>query len=176
MDVGFSILLLDLLPLLYIYGAVSSFRRLRAALWPAGFPVYASAMTFPHPSAALRRASRFMLLSRCLPRGSNGLAVMSATLGSYNWLGFITYGLSPYKKRLALLGAQQHLFVVSRRVISGGGYWGSTHDKPLRNKEIFFKRCVYQDDSCHVQEQPGAWLISRYCGNIFEIRSRPASP
>ena len=109
--IGFSILLLDLLPRLYIYGAISSFRRLRAALWPAGFPVYASAMTFPHPSATLRQASGFVLLSRCLPRISNGLAVMSATLGSYNWLGFITYGLSPYQKRLALLGAQRRVLL-----------------------------------------------------------------
>jgi hypothetical protein len=32
---------------------------------------------------------------------------MSATLGSFYWLGFETSGLSPDKKRLALLGAQQ---------------------------------------------------------------------
>ena len=36
----------------------------------------------------------------------NGLANINATLGSYYWLGFITFGLSPNKKRLALLGAR----------------------------------------------------------------------
>jgi hypothetical protein len=68
--------------------------------------VYASAMTFPHPSAS-KSASGFMLFTRCLPRGSNGLAVMSATLGSFYWLGFETSDLSSDKKRLAWLGAQQ---------------------------------------------------------------------
>ena len=48
-----------------------------------------------------------MLFTRCLPRSSNGLAVMSATLGSFYWLGFETSGLSPDKKRLAYLGAQR---------------------------------------------------------------------
>ncbi len=33
---------------------------------------------------------------------------MSATLDSFYWLGFETSGLSPDKKRLALLGAQRH--------------------------------------------------------------------
>ena len=37
----------------------------------------------------------------------NDLANINATLGSYFWLGFITTGLSPDKKRLALLGAQR---------------------------------------------------------------------
>jgi hypothetical protein len=32
---------------------------------------------------------------------------MSATLGSFYWLGFETSGLPPDKKRLALLGAQR---------------------------------------------------------------------
>ncbi len=35
------------------------------------------------------------------------LANINATLGSDYWLGFITTGLSPDKKRLALLGAQR---------------------------------------------------------------------
>jgi hypothetical protein len=43
----------------------------------------------------------------------NGLANTTATLGSFYWLGFETSGLSPDKKRLALLGAQ--------RSSSGGG-------------------------------------------------------
>ena len=37
----------------------------------------------------------------------NGLANTTATLGSFYWLGFETSGLSPDKKRLALLGAQR---------------------------------------------------------------------
>jgi hypothetical protein len=32
---------------------------------------------------------------------------MTATLGSFYWLGFETTGLSPDKKRLAWLGAQR---------------------------------------------------------------------
>jgi len=36
----------------------------------------------------------------------NGLANMNATLGSYSWLRFITFGLPPNKKRLAFHGAQ----------------------------------------------------------------------
>jgi hypothetical protein len=31
------------------YGAVSTFRRVRAALWPVHFPVYASSKPFRHP-------------------------------------------------------------------------------------------------------------------------------
>lgn len=59
-----------------------------------------------------------MLFTRCLPRSSNGLANITATLGSFYWLGFETSGLSPDKKRLALLGAQQYLFVSHLTVIS----------------------------------------------------------
>jgi len=72
----------------------------------AGQSVYASIMLFPHPSAS-KTASGFMLLTRCLPRISNGLANITATLGSFYWLGFETSGLSPDKKRLAWLGAQR---------------------------------------------------------------------
>src|SRR6478609_8104618 len=63
-------------------------------------------MLFPHPSAS-KAASGFMLVTRCLPRGSDELASMTATLGSFYWLGFETSGLSPDKKRLAWLGAQR---------------------------------------------------------------------
>ena len=70
------------------------------------FPVYASIMLFPHPSAS-KSASGFMLFTRCLPRSSNELANITATLGSFYWLGFETSGLSPDKKRLAYLGAQR---------------------------------------------------------------------
>lgn len=102
---GFSKLLLDLLPHLNTYGAVSTFRCLRDTLWPMEFPVYASIMLFPHPSVCV--TSGFMLFTRCLPRHFDELANMTATLGSFYWLGFETSGLSPDKKRLALLGAQQ---------------------------------------------------------------------
>ena len=56
-----------------------------------------------------------VLVTRQPPATFNGLANIYATLGSYYWLGFITFGLSPNKKRLALLGAQ--------RQRSGTGYW-----------------------------------------------------
>ena len=69
------------------------------------FPVYASIMLFPHPSAS-KAASGVMLFTRCLPRIANGLANITATLGSFYWLGFETSGLSPDKKRLAWLGAR----------------------------------------------------------------------
>jgi hypothetical protein len=83
-----------------------------------------------------------MLFTRCLPRSSNGLANITATLGSFYWLGFETSGLSPDKKRLALLGAQQYLLVGSRSGISRGVdemrkqffYWYC--------KEVFFFPCV----------------------------------
>ena len=65
-------------------------------------------MLFPHPSDFLfGRPSGFMLFTRCLPRLSNGLANITATLGSFYWLGFETSCLSHDKKRLALLGAQR---------------------------------------------------------------------
>jgi hypothetical protein len=48
-----------------------------------------------------------MLFTRCLPRIFDELANMTATLGSFYWLGFETSGHSPDKKRLAWLGAQQ---------------------------------------------------------------------
>ena len=102
---GFSILLLDLLPHPNNYGAISTFRRLRTALWPACFPVYASSLSFHHPEGLL--VSRNSLVTRCLPRSLHGLADSNATLGSDYWLGVITTGLSPDKKRLAWLGAQR---------------------------------------------------------------------
>ena len=48
-----------------------------------------------------------VFVTRFSSRDFIGLANINATLGSDYWLGFITYGLSPYKKRLALLGAQR---------------------------------------------------------------------
>jgi hypothetical protein len=103
--VGFSILLLDLLPRLYYYGAISTFRRLRTALWPAGFPVYASSMLFRQPSG-LPTFGDFV--GNAVPPATfPELANINATLGCDYWLGFNTTGLSPDKKRLALLGAQQ---------------------------------------------------------------------
>ena len=113
--VGFSKLLLDLLPYLNTYGAVITFRCLRDTLWPMGFPVYASVMLFPHPSVCV--TSGFMLFTRCLPRIFDELANMTATLGSFYWLGFETSGLSPDKKRLALLGAQQLISSVADDIV-----------------------------------------------------------
>jgi len=43
-------------------------------------------------------------LDRC---NHAGLSNITATLGSFYWLGFETSGLSPDKKRLAWLGAQR---------------------------------------------------------------------
>ena len=93
-NAGFPLLLPGLLPCLDTYGAISTFRRVRSALWPADFPVYASIVLFPHPSAS-KSASGFLLFTRCLPRCSYGLANTTATLGSFYWLGFETSGLSP---------------------------------------------------------------------------------
>jgi hypothetical protein len=77
--------------------------------WPvvSAFPVYASIVRFPHPSADSKSASGAMLLSRCLPRFSNGLPNTTATLGSFYWLGFEISDFAPDKKRLAWLGAQR---------------------------------------------------------------------
>ena len=70
-------------------------------------------MLFPHPLAFLS-ALGFMLFTRCLPRIFNGLANITATLGSFYWLGFETSGLSPDNKRFALLSPQQ-LFEASHK-------------------------------------------------------------
>ena len=48
-----------------------------------------------------------MLFTRCLPRFFNDLADFHARLGIRYGLGFTASGLSPDKKRLALLGAQR---------------------------------------------------------------------
>jgi hypothetical protein len=69
--------------------------------------VYASIVLFPHPFF------RISVGNAVPPARFNGLANITATLGSFYWLGFETSGLSPDKKRLALLGAQ--------RLSSGGG-------------------------------------------------------
>jgi hypothetical protein len=58
-------------------------------------------MLFPHPFFGIPVGNAVP------PAGFNGLANMTATLGSDYWLGFITTGLSPDKKRLAWLGAQR---------------------------------------------------------------------
>jgi hypothetical protein len=97
--------LLDLLPHPNNYGAVSTFRRLRDALWPACFPVYASSKPFRHPFC--RSGSRGFVGNAVPSATFNDLADFNATLGSDYWLGVITSGLSPDKKRLALLGAQR---------------------------------------------------------------------
>ena len=60
--------------------------------------VYASIMLFPHPSAA---ASGNKFGDAVSSADFDGLANMTATLGSFYWLGFETTGLSPDKKRLA---------------------------------------------------------------------------
>ena len=65
-----------------------------------------------------------------------GLANTTATLGSFYWLGFETSGLSPDKKRLALLGAQRH---------SGG-----TGDIKLRFKEGRYRRLPLTSCSCYL--------------------------
>jgi len=62
-------------------------------------------MLFRHPSAAVD--FRLFVGNAVAPAIFNDLANIYATLGSYFWLGFITTGLSPDKKRLALLGAQR---------------------------------------------------------------------
>jgi hypothetical protein len=63
-------------------------------------------MLFPHPLAS-KATSGILLFTRFLPRRFIGLANITATLGSFYWLGFETTGLSPDKKRLAWLGAQR---------------------------------------------------------------------
>jgi hypothetical protein len=55
-------------------------------------------MLFPHPSAAALGNKFGDAVSSA---NSDGLANMTATLGSFYWLGFETTGLSPDKKRLA---------------------------------------------------------------------------
>jgi hypothetical protein len=61
-------------------------------------------MLFPHPLAS---ASGNKFGDAVSSANFDGSANMTATLGSFYWLGFKTTGLSPDKKRLALLGAQR---------------------------------------------------------------------
>ena len=63
--------------------------------------VYASIMLFPHPFF------RIPVGNAVPPARFNGVANITATLGSFYWLGFETSGLSPDKRRLAWLGAQR---------------------------------------------------------------------
>jgi hypothetical protein len=55
-------------------------------------------MLFPHPLAS---ASRNKFDNAVSSANFDGLANITATLGSFYWLGFETSGLSPDKKRLA---------------------------------------------------------------------------
>jgi len=62
-------------------------------------------MLFRHPSTLA--GFRLFVGNAVASAIFNDLANIHATLASYFWLGFITTGLSPDKKRLALLGAQR---------------------------------------------------------------------
>ena len=59
------------------------------------------------PSPSLQVSFRISVGDAVSSAIFNGLANTTATLGSFYWLGFETSGLSPDKKRLALLGAQR---------------------------------------------------------------------
>ena len=100
-DAAFPLTLQGRLPRPASYGAVSILREMRTPLRPGRFPVYASPMLFPRGVVL----TSMVLVTRFSSRDFIDLANIDATLGSYYWLGFTTYGLSPYKKRLALLGA-----------------------------------------------------------------------
>ena len=65
-------------------------------------------MPFRHPST--RSGLPAFVGNAVAPATFNDLADINATLGNDYWLGFIISGLSPNKKRLALLGAQQVYF------------------------------------------------------------------
>ena len=58
------------------------------------------------PSLSLQVSFRISVGDAVSSAIFNGLANTTATLGSFYWLGFETSGLSPDKKRLALLGAR----------------------------------------------------------------------
>ena len=62
-------------------------------------------MLFRHPSTLA--GFRFFVGHAVSPAIFHDLANIHATLASYFWLGFVTTGLSPDKKRLAWLGAQR---------------------------------------------------------------------
>jgi hypothetical protein len=59
------------------------------------------------PSFGLHVGFRFRVVDAVPSANFHELANTTATLGSFYWLGFETSGLSPDKKRLAWLGAQQ---------------------------------------------------------------------
>jgi len=70
------------------------------------------------PSIGLQIGLRVHVVDAVPPARFDGLANTTATLGSFYWLGFETSGLSPEKKRLAWLGAQQFLLWKQERDIS----------------------------------------------------------
>ena len=65
----------------------------------------------------------------------NGLANTTATLGSFYWLGFETSGLSPDKKRLALLGARRSHSTPDRQSLVIRGEEPRGNLKALANKD-----------------------------------------
>ena len=73
-------------------------------------------MLFPHPLASAFRNKFDNAVSSA---NFDGLANITATLGSFYWLGFETSDLSSDKKRLAWLGAQR-LMCWHRRILKGG--------------------------------------------------------
>lgn len=78
---------------------------MRLPLRPGCFAVYASQLLFRHPSTAT--GFGLFVGNAVAPAIFNGLANTHARLASYFWLGFVTSGLPPDKKRLAWLGAQR---------------------------------------------------------------------
>jgi len=59
---------------------------------------------------------------------------MTATLGSFYWLGFETSGLSPDKKRLAWLGAQRQSAPIPDREAHIDVRLGLEFMKAIRNR------------------------------------------
>ena len=82
------------------FGTCAKASHLQEALSRPRQSVYASIMLFPHPSVCTQLPGT-SLVTRFPPRIIDGLAHITATLGSLYWLGFETTGLSPDKKRLA---------------------------------------------------------------------------
>ena len=107
-------------------------------------------MLFRHPSTLA--GFRFFVGHAVSPAIFHDLANIHATLASYFWLGFVTTGLSPDKKRLAWLGAQR-----------------PRHGSPIRERGLDRRIRIRISEVNHLEAGSGlsiAYLVSRSVSDV----------
>jgi len=116
------------------------------------------------PSIGLQIGLRVHVVDAVPPARFDGLANTTATLGSFYWLGFETSGLSPEKKRLAWLGAQQFLLWKQERDISRR--WDE-RGRFSWSKDFFHSKEIM--GAFGVAAKGGIYYGSPYHQRVFEI-------